>query len=522
MPDESCRAFDSITPIDPGVLQRFLVGVDAGPRQMSAAEVDALGDPFARLLIAQGTFPRSAEAVVESIKAAVGAGTPLKRHSSFILGEGSQLSVGPKTAGVDRSLRFVVTIGSGPDGPDIFLSAFDPKQPGGIELMAWDRNEGGFNFYRSTGPKAIWMFAGNSRDALRDATRGKGPFESHRSGALLMKELKSPWINWHSPDAGIAANVFAAHDRRRTHEWFKDKEPTGGLSFEAEAARPAISRWADARFSRFESDGGNINRPTMIIEQILTTPTVNIATTHVESGALQPTDLLDLPTGFFIDAEGLSETLGLEAPPFFTVSGAIYAKSLEKFDSHLSDGTGFRQKGDTHFCFLALERAFEDQVVLRKAITIGLLTRRLAACLLMVDPWNPIFSGRRRALLAHLPATALIANAKSSFSDEFSTAILDAAAAGPTGTPEAEFAERWAVGTNFSRHFNSLLKDYYRAVKAQLRRQAGFDSYFRLAAERRRRFASTMPIAEFSLLLPVTDIAAKTRSMQSDGTVREG
>ena len=62
------------------------------------------------------------------------------------------------------------------------------------------------------------------------------------------------------------------------------------------------------------------------------------------------------------------------------------------------------RKGDTHFCFLVPERAFEDQAVLREAIEIGLVTKRLAACLLMVDPWNPIFSDRRRALLRHVPA----------------------------------------------------------------------------------------------------------------------
>jgi hypothetical protein len=45
--------------------------------------------------------------------------------------------------------------------------------------------------YRSTG--RMWMFAGNSRDALQPQSRGKGPFESHRSGALLTKELKEPW-----------------------------------------------------------------------------------------------------------------------------------------------------------------------------------------------------------------------------------------------------------------------------------------------------------------------------------------
>jgi hypothetical protein len=518
MPDETCRAFDSVAPFDPNALHRFVVGADPAPRNMITAEVSALGDPFASLLLARGKIPRSGEQLIDEIKDAVPSGNPLKRQSSFVLGEGSQLSATPQTAGVDRSLRFVVTLGTGPEGPDLFLSVADPKQAGGIEVMAWDRKAGGFNYYRSTG-NAMWMFAGNSRDALRESSRGKGPFESHPSGALLMKELKTPWINWHSPDANIPETAFRPTDRRRTHKWFTDKEPGGGLTFETAAARPAMTRWAKERFKALRNNGGTVTRPRMILEQILDTPTVNIATTHIEHGALQPSDQLDLPATFFIDSEGLSDVVGLVPPPFLTVSGRIYARCLDKFDVRLEDGRGFRQNGDTHFCFLALERAFEDQVVLRQAIEIGLITERLAASLLMVDPWNPVFSDRRRALLSHVPAMAEIEDGKSSFSAEMARSILRAARNGPAGTPEAEFAERWKVGADFKGEFNRMLKRYYAALTAKLKTQTGFEGYFKLNEERRQRFADTMPIAEFPLLLPKTNIAPSGRRMKPDGTV---
>jgi hypothetical protein len=227
---------------------------------------------------------------------------------------------------------------------------------------------------------------------------------------------------------------------------------------------------------------------------------------------------VDLPATFFVDSDALSLLLGLDFPPSFTVKGRIYKRALEKFDVHLEDGNGFRQDGDTHFCFLALERAFEDQEVLREAVEIGLLTKRLAACLLMVDPWNPIFSERRRALLAHVPDTATIRNRKSRFSADMASAIL-AAAEGNPGTPEAEFAERWNVGPGFKRPFNRLLKEYYAAVRRKLKTQAGYDSYFKLLEERRQRFKETMPIAEFPLLLPATNIAPAARRMRPDGSV---
>lgn len=516
MPDETCRAFDSVAAFDPNALHRFIVGADPAPRKMSTAEVRALGDPFATLLLARGKVPRSGEELVEKIKAAVPSGDPLKRQSSFVLGEGSQLAA---NAGVNRSIRFVVTLGRGQDGPDVFVSVLDPKRSGGIEVMAWDRKAKGFNFYRSTGNTAMWMLAGNSRDALRESSRGKGPFESHPSGALLMKELKTPWINWHSPDANIPETAFAQNDRRRTHPWFTKKESGGALTFENAAARPAMTRWAQARFAALRKKGGNVTRPRQIMEQILGTPTVNLITTHIESGALVPSDQLDLPPTFFVDSEGLGDVLGLNQPSGFFVSGTIYAKCLDKFDVRIEDGQGFTQKGDTHFCFLVPERAFEDQVVLREAIEIGLISKRLAACLLMVDPWNPIFSARRASLLRHVPATATIEDGKSGFSAEMVKPILSAAKLGPAGTPEAEFAERWKVGAGFAPEFNKLLKRYYAAATAKLKTQTGFDAYFKLAEARRREFDNTMPISEFPLLLPRTNIAPAARAMQQDGTV---
>ena len=178
------------------------------------------------------------------------------------------------------------------------------------------------------------------------------------------------------------------------------------------------------------------------------------------------------------------------------------------------------RKGDTHFCFLVPERAFEDQAVLSEAIEIGLVSKRLAACLLMVDPWNPIFSDRRRALLRHVPAKATIANGRSSFSADMARAILKAAETAPATAPEAEFAKRWAAGAGFRGEFNGSSSRYYRAVTARLETQAGFDAYFKLAEERRQVIKATMPIAqEFPLLLPHTNIKRRGRRMQRDGTV---
>lgn len=528
MADPTCARFDSASPLDPNGLNRFVVGADPAPRPMKKAEMRVLGDPVASLF-AKGKIPRTAEQTVEMVKDGAPRASELKEQRSFVVAEGhegSEILPGAQAKVATGNLRFVVTLGSLTEsGPDVFVSASNPKQPNGIEVMAWDRDAGGFNWYRSTGDQALWMFAGNSRDALRDLSRRQGPFNSHPSGSILMKELKTPWIHWDSPAAKMRDDL--PRDARRTHPWFRDREPQGAIDLEI-AARAAMERWAKARFEEFQGKGGTI-APRQIMEQILDTSTANLHSTHITNASLELTPAsLDLPRGFFVDADAFSGVvelpkkfgLGLDPPPLFEVSPKIYANCLKKFNVRI-EGGGVKRAGDAHFCFVVPERAFEDQVVLREAMAIGLVSKRLAASLLMVDPWNPVFSERRRALLQQIPATATITNGRSSFSQEVANRILAAAKLRGAESPEAEFAKRWNVGPQFAGEFNKVLGAYYRKVQKQLKTQSGFEPYFKLAETRRRTFAN-LPIAEFPLLLPISDASSAPRSMQRDGTVTEG
>jgi hypothetical protein len=334
-----------------------------------------------------------------------------------------------------------------------------------------------------------------------------------------MKELKVPWVHWDSSFAPINATAFRPDDERRQHPWFTNKQPGGAYAFEFEVARPAIARWAKARFEALRAMPGPIERPARIIEQIVTTPTINIVSSIRESQAATiSAKPIELPGTFFVDADGLAK-VGLQGPPQLAITGPIYARALQSFDVRLSDGGGFSQPGDTHFAFAVPERGLEDVVVLQEALAMGLVTRRLAACLLMTDFPNPIFSERRAALLAHVPQSALVANGASSFSQEMADAILAVAAGAPDGAPEREFAERWEVGEDFDDMLNGLLRAYYDAVSALLETQEGFDDYFRLAESRRQRVRDTMPIFESPLLFATTNIAPAARSMRQDGSV---
>jgi hypothetical protein len=519
-PHETCMVFNQLRGLDRVAIHRFVVGEDREPRVLSAEDAAAeLGDPFATLLLLQGSFPKTAGEVLDALDQVTPPGDRLRRTRFFLLGEGSQIPVTPQTAGVQRNLRFLAARGDDPEnGPDILLSAFHPDQSD-VEVMAWDRRHGGFNYYRTVGDSRAWVFAGNARHALADPTQGKGPFESHLSGAFVMKELRAPWINWHSPDANIQPSVFAADDPLRDHPWFAQKEPLGAFICETAVARPSITRWAKARFDGLAATG-TVEDPARILRQVLESPAVNLVTSHTESANAKNQDSVDLPQTFFVDSEALTELLNLPAPPPFAVSSAIYRRSLQTFQVTLTDGAGFARQGDTHFAFNVPERAFEDREVVREAIRIGLLTERLAAALLMTDFANPVFSARRAALLRHVPATASVSAAGSDFPEQLAKAIVAAAKDSPEASPEREFADRWAAGEAWPERFGEQLSAYYEAVGRNLLTQEGFDAYMRLA-ESRREQVRRMPIFESPLLFARTNIPRAERSMRPDATVQE-
>jgi len=504
-------------------VHRFVVGEDRSVRAMTETEArQELGDPFATLLLLEGVFPRTPTELLDALDQAAGADDPLHQQMSFVVGERSQIGFRPDLATVPRVLRFVITRGSDPEaGPDVLISASFPDQRRAIEVMAWDRANGGFNFYTTVGDQASWVFAGNSRHAVAPTTEGKGPFESHLSGNFIMKELRAPWINWHSPDANILPSAFAADDPRRDHPWFTEKDPLGAATCEAAVARPAVTRWTKARFSAAVSPDGNFDSPRRVMLQLLGTPTANLVTSHVESRKAVRDERFDLPQTFFVDSESLTEILGLLPPPPFSAPGAIYAQALASFGTRMEDGEGFVQPGDTHFAFLVPDRAFEDIAVLRHALEVRLVSERLAAALLMTDFPNPIFSERREALLAHVPGTAKISGGASTFSEELAAAILAAADASRQGSPEREFAELWSHGDDFVIPYSTLLKHYYEAVTAQLETQEGFDAYYRLAESRRARAMKVPIFGEFALLFARSNVRPVKRAMRRDGTVEE-
>lgn len=514
---------------------RFVLGEDERPVPLDVAAIDSeLGDRFAELVLKQERLPRTAAAVLDTLTAAAPPGDPLLLHRFFLVGEDSQLLRKEGEREVPRSLRFLVACGHGPDGPDIILSAFNPAV-GIVELMAWDHRAGGFNFYRTVDRSTAWAFAGNSRHALAAPTRDNGPFESHKAGHFLMKELRSPWVHWHSPKARVAPAILD-DARVADHPWINQLDDGGAYTLEDDVAKPAIRRWTRARMDALV-EGRAQEKPRRILEQLLDTPTVNLMTSTTESSAARSgaAKQLRLPETFFVDAAGLemvsaarqpgepplpdgAPALAALAPP--PVDSAFYRTALDRFGFRLEDRGGFRRAGDTHFAFAVPERAFEDVDTLRQAIERGVLTRRLVAAFLMVDFPNPIYSPRRQSLLAHVPDEPFAGDPEG-FAERVVDAIRRTPAASTQGSPEDEFLARWDVGEPFFEAYDALLEPYYAAINDQLTTQEGLDSFVLLAESRRQR-TRQMPIAaEFDLLFPTTDISAADRRMTTDARVEE-
>lgn len=501
--------------LDDEAIHRLILGSDESPHKLSAEDAQQqLGDRFAQLVLLKGVFPRNAGAVLKAFEEAVPPEDPLRVHQFFLVGEGTQVAATPGVV-VNRNLRFLATAGQGPGGPDIMLSAFNPDH-GTVEVMAWDERAGGFNYYRTVGDSSAWVFAGNSRHALTSPTRDNGPFESHKSGHFLMKELRLPWVHWDSPTARIVPSILAEHDMLE-HPWVNKLAIGGAYTLEEDVAIPSIERWTKARLDALVA-GQSDETPRRVVEQLLTSLTINLTSSNTSSAAAATgsVDRVDLPDTFFVDSTALSAVLGLVPAPQPFVSAAIYAQSLQTFGVHLTDDEQFDRPGDTHFAFVVPERAFEDAETLRQAVALGIVSQRLAACLLMVDFANPLFSDRRVQLLQHVPEAPF--DPSKDFSQEIADAIRASAAAQESGTAEHEFSQRWDTGDDFQPSFNALLQGYYDAFAQQLTTEAGFNSYVELAESRREQVRG-MPIAESPLLFARFNIEARERRMQTDGTV---
>ncbi|MDQ3729429.1 MAG: hypothetical protein M3355_07540 [Actinomycetota bacterium] len=495
-------------------LVRFVVGRPEDLRPLDAAAIAEFGDPLAGQLFAKGVFPKTAEEVTDALDAALPEGDRLRAQMTFVVGERSQLPAGITDAARPGIRGFLVTRGNGLEGPDLILSAIGAPTTEFIEVLAWDETLGGFNYY-TTDADAPWVFAGNSADALSEDTSSLGPFEAHPSGNPIMKELRRPWVHWESIDESVSERGVPAEVA--SHRWFEDK--VGAEVLETQAMILAIERWNRVRLER-AVEGDEVRGLKTLMRSFLGTPTVNLASSLSESeDVIDAGEDFQIPAAFLANVHCLRDVIGLPQPADsqLRISGPTYREILADNEVTLrQDGTALVDPPrDTHFVFLVPEPAFEDTDIVKKVVEAGLLSRQVAACLLMVDFPNPVFSERREALLEHIPDTA----PSDALSDTIANAITQAPQASEEGTAEREFAELLAVGVAFEAEFSKLLTDYYAAASAGLSQADRLGEFVRLAESRRERSRS-MFIVEDELVFakPAVAVPAGLR-MVRDGSI---
>jgi hypothetical protein len=507
-------------PLASGGIYRFLLGKDSEPLLLKPDSIRAeFHDPFAQLVLLGGKpLPVTLRSLLAALDAHNADAVGLPAQNSFVVADGGQIPWSSETAALQRQLRFVITRAKLPGTPaDLFVStsaAFDSTTTF-LQLIGWDPVLRAYRFYdRRDG---AWIFAGSSWDSLVLPMRGKGPFDSHVNGALNMKELKIPWQNWHSEAAGIKDDILDPADPLRTEKLWTARSPAQEL--ERTFIRPGVVRWMQARFAAC-IDGGRLTRLPEFMRHLLETTTVNLTSSVAENGQLAGLDRLNLPLTFFFNSDALLNTLGLEPDIRVPqVDAGLYRECLKNFAVEVTDGS-FRFPGDTHFVFVVPEPAFEDLPVLESLLSASVISRKLAACLLMVDFPNPVFSGRRAALMKYVPAAAAIGQGDL---PEFVAAVERASAATPPGSPEAEFLTNWRLADNeWQRAFEKGIEEFMANVGERLNSATAFPDIFRLAESRRREFRRR-PLAEFRLTTPVTNIpeSAALLELTADGHVLE-
>src|SRR5262249_11464962 len=142
-------------------------------------------------------------------------------------------------------------------------------------------------------------------------------------------------------------------------------------------------------------------------------------------------------------------------------------------------------------------------------------------CLLMVDFPNPVYSIHRQALARYVPASTSRTATGWDLEDQLVANVRAGSGGLPTSSPERELLSYWDLGeAAWKPHFQHLIESYFAALQRRADTRDGFFDFVRLAESRRRQFRR-LPLAEFDLTLPRTNIPENTpnQHMRSDGTI---
>lgn len=540
------RAGQPCPPVTNDRIWRFIEGLDECPRVLAEGEIaQELKDAWAAKVLRAGTFPTS----VAEIVAAMASKVPemASGQKSYVVGEGSQvqLSVAPRDGG--RDLRYVVTWGEGQSAA-IFLSALPGGGSSFLQIIAWDAAKSSFNFYEYSTARPGWIWTGDSSYALRDEARGHGCFDCHHNGTLIMKELATPWNNWHSTQAPIDPRVVP--EAVANEALFQNREPASGLEG---SVRDGFEGYHNARLKKLiqrKNDGSHqISGMPELLSHVISSSTINLASTQIVSDPTRATapqaPVNGLPSDFLLRDSVLQDVVSLGYTfPELNIKRADYDAYMKTQEYRLvhddEKSPRYEAPGSTYFAFFVPVPSAEDTYIIKVLRNDHLVSDKFIAAVQMVDFANPVFSTVRDALLKYaeqLPSSTL-ARDQNDIPQRFA-ALVDRGAQGQPPcetsrlercTAEQQFLFFWNIPDALNPHdpkkpepwkkeMSGRLQAYLDVVGKRLGTPQGLDDYMRLALSRHeqlKQWPVLHNLFEFSLLFPRTTPLIR---MNVDGTV---
>jgi hypothetical protein len=502
---------------------RFIEGIDddGGPQRMDDAEiVRELNDVWAVNVLRQDRFPKDIVEVLTEMKKLESGDAPLTRRS-FLVGEGGQIPKSVADVGqLNRTFRYVVSWSRGRNEGVVFLSIPAGSRTGLTELIAWDNKKLAFNFYRRESPD-FWLWRGETRHAFDSRSAGRGCFACHPNGTLLIKELERPWQNWHSELAGISSTVVP--EALRPADAPELKALFDGKAFAQDLEALIANGIERSNSARVASKNGKIPNIRAAFRQFIGTNNCNLRASEQKAIAAGANTLVSAPKEFFFDERVFDRVLDLEVPGFTApIPWPIYEGLVRDFEFTLSSD-GFDIQGDSFFLFLAPVPAFEDANLLSQLLQAGLVTKRFAICISMVDFPNPVFSRKRDLLLMYVEQIpdSVHDSDKLAAERKLAEAILEKAEQlgrvdediVGEASAEQQFAYYWSLSVETLKPTaETHLAEYLRQVMERSRTAEGRRNILRLLVSRRRQFQRIAPgseQAEFPLLFPRSNFGLK-------------
>jgi hypothetical protein len=206
-----------------------------------------------------------------------------------------------------------------------------------------------------------------------------------------------------------------------------------------------------------------------------------------------------------------------------------HGQVLEAFVVEYGEGENIRHN--------IIQPSFED---VQGALTLlsnskqktPLLTKECIFALLMVDPWNPVYSWRRGVLLQYVPDVTRLSGSppKYNLEETLETAVRDSPRfKNEPDSPEQEFIKNLDAqrkgNSDFSHRMTTYMKKVIQRLSNPAQANEAMTDYLKLA-ESRRRIYRPLPLDEFDLTMPWATVWPEDESpsacleMRSDGTVQ--